>query len=201
MARRQDNSFFVAFMTALIVSVGTSLVMHMVVLPRLSPMGFQGGKASAKKVRVPPLIGLQLPQAKNLLKTVGLKMELAGQQKHPSQPAGTVLSHIPIAGSPMSPNEEVKVIISLGPGGKTAATPRTSPAPNAEELVKVPKVTGVSLGKAKRRIRNAGFKVGRITYKDDEDQAPYVILYQRPSARSKAKKGTKIHLSVNKGDD
>lgn len=199
MAGRQDNSFFISFLTALIVSIGTSLVMYMVVLPRLAPLPLQQ-RAISKTVVVPPLVGLQMGQARSLLTSLRLRMSITDQQKHPSQPAGTILSHVPTSGSQLKPNAQVKVIISLGPSTATPKAPvkrPTAPMP-AAGTVKVPKLVGVSLRTAKRLLKAAGLKVGTTRQGDDEDLGPYVILSQQPRAGTTAQPGSSVNLVVNR---
>jgi beta-lactam-binding protein with PASTA domain len=64
----------------------------------------------------------------------------------------------------------------------------------------VPKVTGMSMRKAKESLEAAGFQVGNTRYTYDEDRGPYVVLRQEPAAASKAAPGAKVDLVVNEGE-
>jgi serine/threonine-protein kinase len=59
-----------------------------------------------------------------------------------SQPAGTIVSQSPAAGSPLGPNETVNVNVSSGPPS-----------------VPVPNISGESLGQATQALQRAGFQV------------------------------------------
>tara|TARA_B100000609_G_scaffold199460_1_gene203120 strand:+ start:7939 stop:8565 length:627 start_codon:yes stop_codon:yes gene_type:complete len=189
---RQDNSFFVAFLTSLIVSIGTTLVMYFVVLPRLAPYSRMKSNTVSQQT-VPKLEGLQLSQAKLLLKGMNLQLGLAGQKNGP-KPAGTILSHMPEQGSPIKRGGEVKVVISLGPKAPKKR-PETPPAP---QKVKVPSVRNMHIRKAKQKVKDAGLIVGRIIYGYDEDISPNWVLRQSPRAGRMVEKGSKVKITINK---
>jgi len=66
------------------------------------------------------------------------------------EPAGTVTSQEPAAGTPISPNEVVQVAVSTGQGGQAGQTPGD---------VGVPDVTGMSQDQATSTLQAAGFTV------------------------------------------
>ncbi len=197
MSSRQSSGFFVAFFTSIIVSIGTSLVMYFVVFPRLGlpPTYTPGSTMNAGMVSVPMLKGYTLTQARAMLKQLGLKMEVVAQRHHPN-PAGTILAHSPPAGSSTPRGTVVQVSISLGPL-QTNLVPAPQPTPSVDK-VKVPKLTYMNILKAKRKIRAAGLKVGRIVYDYDEDVSPNWILRQSPPQGRRVPRGTKVNLVVNR---
>lgn len=210
MARRQDNSFFVAFLTSLVVSIGTSLVMYLVIMPRLGPMGQRSG-GRANDVMVPPVAGLQLGQARSLLSSLNLRMGLAGQRHH-TKPAGVILSHTPAAGARINRGGWVKVVISLGPAQGAAATAGTPAAtgttgtakPAARRsaapagMVTVPMLRNMNISKARRKLRAVGLRAGPLVYGYDEDISPNWVLRQSPAAGTKVKAGSKVKVVINR---
>ena len=221
MARSQDNSsfvFFVAFLTSLVVSVGSSLVMHMVVLPRIAVSGPRpatfGSPApdATANTQVPPLVGLPMEQARSLLSSSGLRMALGGQQYDPSQSVGSIVSQNPAQGTITLKGTEIKVVISLGvapsssagssnplsPSGDQQPRGGVSPPPPVTGQVLIPSVTGISLTRARKLLEEKGLKVGQISYETDDDLAPNWILRQSPAPKSRASAGSAVNLVVNK---
>lgn len=221
MARGQDNSsfvFFVAFLTSLVVSVGSSLVMHLVVLPRIGVPGSRSvvrpvGLTPEATTQIPPLVGLSMEQARAVLSTSGLRMGLSGQRYDGRHPAGVVISQTPEQGMIAGRGSEIGVTISLGPSPSGATTGQpTVPMANAGAVaprspvvqppntgaVAVPSVKGVSLTRAKRLLEEKGLKVGKITYESDDDLAPNWILGQKPGAGTRLPAGSSVDLVVNK---
>ena len=66
-----------------------------------------------------------------------------------------------------------------------------------QAMVVVPKVTGRSLSRARRRLQAAGLVAGRTRYLTDEDRMPGIVLKQQPEAGKRVAKGSKVALTVN----
>jgi beta-lactam-binding protein with PASTA domain len=63
----------------------------------------------------------------------------------------------------------------------------------------VPRVIGLSLPKAKARIRNHRCSVGRVTKKFSTLKKRGKVLAQAPKAGKHLKRGAKVNLIVGKG--
>ena len=70
----------------------------------------------------------------------------------------------------------------------------------AGPLVTVPSVTGVRVGGARWRLKQAGLAIGRVSYRNDEDHIDKYVLSQRPKAGARVPKGTTVDLVVNNTD-
>ena len=65
-------------------------------------------------------------------------------------------------------------------------------------MILVPSVVGRSLTKAKDDLQKAGFTVGNLRSREDDDHSDGVILEQNPSANQPAAKGSAVDLVVNR---
>lgn len=207
---RQDNSFFVSFFTSIVVSVGTCLVMYFVVFPRF-PLQQSSTKSSEQSL--PSLSGMQMGKARTLLSSMGLRMSLAGQVHHPNKSLGTILSHIPNAGTKIQSGQEVKVVISLGPSGSgkgnnnsASSARRTSPRRpaaarrrnvSASGSFRLPRLRNTRANWATRKLKRLGLVV-RTRYGYDEDVAPHLVLRTEPSAGTRVHRGSVVTLIVNR---
>ena len=222
MSRGQDSTFFVAFLTALIVSIGTTLVMYIFVLPRIPmPQMQAAGRVTSPPrptVAVPPVVGLPLTDASAAVVNAGLRMSFGGQLYDAKQPAGYILSQIPSASERVSPKSEIRVVVSLGPPvgvgamlptppptapkTRTRSQPKITPPPPPSDVkaatsVKVPNLQGKHINRAKKKLQELGLNV-KVSYGDDEDVAPNMVLKQRPSSGTIVPIGETVHLEINK---
>jgi beta-lactam-binding protein with PASTA domain len=63
----------------------------------------------------------------------------------------------------------------------------------------VPRVVGLRLRKAKKRIAKAHCRTGKVTRKPSPLRKKGRVLAQRPTARMKLKQGAKVKLTVGAG--
>ena len=94
--------------------------------------------------------------------------------------AGLVVGTDPPAGGSASPDTEVTLIVSTGPA------PR-----------RVPKLIGLRLGKAKKVIEDAGFKVGATRLGSSDRYDEDVIIKQDPAENALAPPGSDVTLVIN----
>ena len=89
-----------------------------------------------------------------------------------------------------------------GGGSTTENTTTTGSQPSAPAAVKacvVPKLVGKTLKQAKRALKKAGCKVGKAKKKNSKKKKTGRILKQRYKAGTKLPAGTKVPLTVSKG--
>lgn len=79
-----------------------------------------------------------------------------------------------------------------------AKTPTIAKAAVATRQVDVPKVTGVALHYARRRLQAAGLVLGRVRYQVDEDHIDKMVLGQKPRAGARALRGSRVDLVINR---
>jgi eukaryotic-like serine/threonine-protein kinase len=134
---------------------------------------------AASSVIVPPVAGLKPEDAIRVLTSKGLQLGPHKVTQTDTVAAGLVVGSEPAAGDPVGPSTAVSLVIAAA-----AAKP-------------VPKVTGVRLQRAKKLLEDAGFKVGKTTYRYDPCCGEYIILRQTPNEGEAAATGATIDLVVN----
>jgi serine/threonine-protein kinase len=67
------------------------------------------------QVRVPDVIGMRVEEARRVLESVDLKLEVIGQANHPTIPALAIIEQSVRAGLPVAEDSTVGVVISQGP--------------------------------------------------------------------------------------
>jgi eukaryotic-like serine/threonine-protein kinase len=131
-------------------------------------------------VAVPGLPGLSLEDAARSLSSAGLSLGDVTRQAHATVTVGQVVSSNPSADQQIARGAKVALILSSGPVG-----------------VAVPRIIGKSPGSARRTITAAGFKVGKVRYRYDEDMVEGRILGQNPAGGSTAPAGSPVDLVIN----
>ena len=128
-----------------------------------------------KAVMVPDLIGRSERSAELDIRQVGLEIDTVYKEYNSDVPAGNVTWQYPKGGDMLSRGMGVHLTISLG------VPPNFFQAPN---------VFGLSKKKAIVEIQKAGFSVGKVYYRQNEDLIPYTVLDQS------LKPGTVLEESV-----
>ena len=130
---------------------------------------------SEKSVMVPDLIGRSERSAELDISQVGLEIDTVYKEYNSDVPAGNVTWQYPKGGDMLSRGMGVHLTISLG------VPPNFFQAPN---------VFGLSKKKAIIEIEKAGFSLGKVYYRQNEDLIPYTVLDQS------LKPGTVLEESV-----
>ncbi len=139
----------------------------------------KGSQSSGGDVIIPLLSGLTIQQARVRLSeanlTIGtITMEIS------DKPESTIIRTIPQEGEKVPPNFPVNLIISSGKG----------------ETI-VPKITGLSITQARKKLEEAGLTLGNTTTVSDPEFSFDVIIRQSPPAGTQVKKGTKVDITLN----
>ena len=139
----------------------------------------------SKEGLVPNVVGMQEEDVANYLESHGY---ILGNVKTTTSPekAGKVLEQDPVAGSTLDKESKINIVVSDGKGTEKGT---------------VPSVTRMSLDDAEKAIKQAGFKVGHISYDYDEDIGKGYVIYQNYQANSQLDKGTPIDLQVSQGPE
>jgi beta-lactam-binding protein with PASTA domain len=135
------------------------------------------------KVKVPSLLGQTLAEARQHLEAIRLAVGRTSEDLNEKVPAGSVAAQSVAPGVEAEVGTTVDLVVSKG-----------------AETFPVPSVVGRSLNRAKDQLLKAGFTVGNIKYKTNEDQDEGVVLQQTPAANQPAAKGTAVELIVNRFD-
>ena len=128
-----------------------------------------------KSGKVPDLIGRSERSAELDIRQVGLEIDTVYKEYNSDVPAGNVTWQYPKGGDMLSRGMGVHLTISLG------VPPNFFQAPN---------VFGLSKKKAIVEIEKAGFSLGKVYYRQNEDLIPYTVLDQS------LKPGTVLEESV-----
>jgi serine/threonine-protein kinase len=132
-------------------------------------------------VKAPALAGLVLADAKQRVEAAKLVVGKVTEENSDEVKAGSVISQSPAEGAETKVGTAVDLVVSKGVGS-----------------VPVPSVLGRSLSRAKDELQKAGFTVGNVRSRYDEDHTDGLILEQTPAANQPAPKGSAVDLVVNR---
>lgn len=116
------------------------------------------------RYRVPDLAGLLLAPAQDSLRATGLVADRRVDQADQPQPAGTVVTQRPRAGSLIDSGGSVRLTVSRG-----VSAPPT-----------MPRVTGMTPAQAKRELRRTGIARYAVDTLANAGPPPWTVLDQRP---------------------
>lgn len=135
-------------------------------------------------VKAPALAGLPLADAKQRIEAAKLAVGKVAEDNSPEVKAGAVISQTPAEGAEVKVGMAVDLVVSKG-----VAT------------VPVPAVVGRYLSRAKDDLQKAGFTVGNLRSRADDDRSHGIVLEQNPAANQPAPKGSAVDLVVNRTED
>ena len=131
------------------------------------------------KVLMPRLAGLTLAQAQAQLRERGLRATVTHVVA--SQPAGTVVGQVPVAGAQLRRGMTVTIRVA------SAATKMT-----------VPDVTGLDETGARQQLTGAGFRVQVVGQPVTDPSQDGVVLDETPAGGSRAAKGSTVTITVGR---
>ncbi len=135
-----------------------------------------------KMVSIPDLIGRSLRSAELALNQMGLAIDTVYEEYNSDVPSGNVTWQYPKGGDMLNKGNGLHLTISLGV------------PPN---FFQVPNLFGLSKKKAINDLERAGFKLGKIFYRQNEDLIPYTVLDQSIVAETVLEKSIAIDLTVS----
>ena len=135
-----------------------------------------------RSVEVPDLIGRSERSAELDIRQVGLEIDTVYKEYNSDVPAGNVTWQYPKGGDMLSRGMGVHLTISLG------VPPNFFQAPN---------IFGLSKKKAIIEIEKAGFSLGKVYYRQNEDLIPYTVLDQSLKPGTVLEKSSKIDLTIS----
>ncbi|TVQ72469.1 MAG: PASTA domain-containing protein [Balneolaceae bacterium] len=132
-------------------------------------------------ITVPDITRMPLDEAATVLKTRGLRYELAAKRSNEAFPPDFVIDQTPNAGMLVKPNRKIYITIN------TTSTPS----------VVVPEVQDLSLRNATIQLQNSGLQVGNVTYESSRFRNS-VLRQSVPSGR-RVTQNTTVDLIVGDG--
>lgn len=136
-----------------------------------------------KDVKVPSIIGLNEDEARKVLESKKLNMEIANRVND-KKPAGEVIRTYPDENTTVKQNSTVRVVISTGP-----------------KEVKVPDLTNLDLIAAESLIKTNGLKIGVIERKNSDEVSKDLIISQSPEKGTMVQEGTEISIIISDGPE
>lgn len=133
---------------------------------------------------VPDVVGLSQAEAKAKLEGSQLRLGGVTTRTVEGVPTGQVLEQDPAAGTDVEPFSLVNLVVSQ--------TPQV-------EIVEVPDVTDMSLGRASELLTDAGLQQGDILEEPSETVPAKYVIRQAPRPGTKVERDTPIDLFVSSG--
>lgn len=161
------------------------IIAIIVLLLAVGGAAFAGWYLSAgpgKQVTVPGILDMDQAEATTALTSVGLRLEVGGEEHSETVAAGLILSSDPAPGASTATDSIVSIVLSLGP-----------------ERYAVPDVRGDPLEAARIAVAEANLVVGVITEEWDAEVAAGSVALTEPAAGAELKPGTAVDIVVSKG--
>lgn len=136
----------------------------------------------AKLVSVPNVYEFTESDAISRLAEANLSPEIGGRVSDSKVPKGSVIKQSIDANEKVEPGTVIKLTISTGP-----------------KLVKIPRVTGLTLDLAKQELANAGLVVKTVS-NENSSKPKGTVISQDPSSYTSVEEGTKVDLVVSLGE-
>lgn len=118
---------------------------------------------SEKLIIVPNLVGQSRRSVEISLQQIGLRIDTVYIEFNPDYPKGTVAWQFPKSGDHIKKGMGLQITVSQG---------------LPPDFFQVPQLFGMSMQNAKDLLTKARLKVGKISYKQNEDLVPYTVLDQ-----------------------
>jgi len=131
--------------------------------------------------QMPNLVGRPIKAAKIILDNNKLILDTLAYLYASDIPEGVVSDQSILAGSMVSTNRQVSLVVSKG---------------RPSHQLEVPMLTGLSLEEARVAVSKAGFKVGLIRYVPTADLNPFTVIDQTPKPGRKYDNPINIDLQV-----
>lgn len=132
---------------------------------------------AATDVKVPDVVGKPLEAARQALVDAGFEVaEPTLESSRETQ--GTVIKQTPEGGEQTKKSSIVRLVVAEPPA------------------IEVPKVTGGSIGRARKALEKAGLTVGTIRRVEHEERGEGYVLRQDPEPGTKVPPGTEVELTA-----
>jgi serine/threonine-protein kinase len=142
-----------------------------------------GGPGSAALVPVPDVVGMDQTLAIQTLREAGL-FGIPQFEESTEVAAGLVIRTEPAALTEVEEGSSVDVFVSQGAGA-----------------AEVPTLIGLTQADAQRVLEEAGFVLGAVTTRPDDEAEPGTVVDQNPPAGGEAAPGSEIDLVVSEGPE
>ncbi len=135
-----------------------------------------------EEIEVPNVVEMTMEEANKTLLDSGLTMTIKARSYDDEIEKDRIISQKPVQGLKVKKKAKIEVTVSDGP-----------------QLENVPNLLGKRSADAKIAITNAGFEVGLIDEKYDDQYEAGIVMSQDPKFGTSYKKGSPINVMVSKG--
>lgn len=142
-----------------------------------------GGEEEPELVAIPPVEGLELQEASDLLADAGFEVTELGETNNDFE-VGIAIRTVPPAGEMAPLGSEIDLFFSLG-----------------SERIAVPPVVGLTLEQARQAIENANLEVGQVTERPDPDLAEGIVIESNPGQGVEISPSMPVNLVVSSGPE
>lgn len=132
-------------------------------------------------VQMPNLLGMAEKEAQLLLDRLTLKVKTVEYKFDYDKPEGSICEQSINPGMLVAKHSSLTIWVSNGPPVKSYT---------------VPDVSGYSLVAAKKKIKDAGLRLGDIDYLPNNDLTPLTVINQNPKANTKVSEIIRVNLEV-----
>jgi beta-lactam-binding protein with PASTA domain len=153
--------------------------------------------SAPEMVTIPSVIGKSVTEATETLVAAGF--EVPAPDKEPSTEApGTVLRQEPNAGSKTEKGALVRLVVSGETVGGDAGGTGDGGTGDGDAVgkVEVPRVIGMQLDRARKKLGDVGLAVGSVREQEDPEMSGRRVLSQSPSAGTQVAKGSDVDLVI-----
>ena len=137
-----------------------------------------------EQVSVPNLSNMTIENAKIQLNKLGLEIGEITKENSDNFEAGKIMKQHPDAGTSISKDSKVDVVISLG---------------KKEELVEMVDLIGADISQASNKLKSIGLNIGNIEKKFSNSYDTNQVIWQQYDAGKKLKKDSSIDVIISKG--
>ena len=137
-----------------------------------------------EQVSVPNLSNMTIENAKIQLNKLGLEIGEITKENSDNFEAGKIMQQHPDAGTSISQDSKVDVVISLG---------------KKEELVEMVDLIGADISQASNKLKSIGLNIGNIEKKFSNSYDTNQVIWQQYDAGKKLKKDSSIDVIISKG--
>ncbi|MDO4280857.1 MAG: Stk1 family PASTA domain-containing Ser/Thr kinase [Peptococcaceae bacterium] len=168
--KKKKTNFFVLFIIVLLV-LGATMVLAQKIAP-------------PSEMHVPDFRGMTLSDAESKAQSMGINITETGSEYSEEYDEGEIISQTPDAGTNISKDETVSVVLSKG-----------------SQQTTVPNVLGQTLDAATSSLKEADLQVGNVTKSYSASYAAGMVISQAIQADTKISRGSTVDLVISLGEE
>jgi serine/threonine-protein kinase len=137
---------------------------------------------SGRQISVPDLVDLRVPEARDRLEAMKLRLEVRSERFDPRAGKDRILEQDPLPGDQIKPGRKIRVIVSLG-----------------IRTLLVPELRGSSSRKAQLTLQQEGLRVGDMAFIHSRAVEENQVIAQDPPPTTPRQRDGRVNLLVSSG--